>query len=251
MKRHLLHAAAALCVLAAPLTLSAQTTADYAQALADPARPSADKERDAARKPSELLAFAGVKPGQAVLDYGMGGGYWTRILAKAVGPSGRVYSYQPGEFIKYQASYGTNLDTVAAAYPNVTPLKHDFAALQLPEQVDAVISVQIHHDHHLKGFAPDTAAKANAALFRAVKPGGVLVVVDHRALPGAGLGVAQTLHRIDIEDLKKDVTAAGFVLDGESALLANPEDPKTALVFGSAIRGKTDQFVLRFRKPKT
>ncbi len=249
MPRSMLSLLAAVSVLAAPLAVSAQSPLSYQAALSDPSRPAGDVSRDAARHPAELLAFAGVKPGDKVLDYGMGAGYWTRILAKAVGPNGHVYSYQPGEFIRYQASYGTNLQTVSTAYDNVTPIDTDFAALRAPEPLDAVISVQIHHDHHLKGFAHDTAAKANAALFQALKPGGVLLIVDHAAVAGAGLEAPDKLHRIDVEDLKRDLTSAGFVLDGESDLLRNPADPKTALVFDPSIRGKTDQFVLRFRKP--
>jgi predicted methyltransferase len=165
----------------------AQVPANLTAALADPARPAADTARDAARHPAELLALADIKPGGKVADFIIGGGYFTRILSAAVRPTGTVYAYQPAEFIKFQAKYGEDLKTVAAAYKNVTPLDGSLIGLDLPDGLDAVITVQNYHDLHLKPFPADTAAKVNAEVFKSLKPGGVFLVVDHYAADGSGL----------------------------------------------------------------
>ncbi|MFZ5719374.1 MAG: class I SAM-dependent methyltransferase [Pseudomonadota bacterium] len=219
-------------------------------ALADAGRPAEEKARDAARKPGELLDWAGVKPGDKVADLVMGGGYFTRILSAAVGPQGHVYAYQPEEFIRFQASYGENQKKVAAAYANVTPVTSTLGGIDLPDGLDLVMTVQNYHDFHLKPFPTDTAAKVNAEVFKALKPGGVYLVVDHVAAPGAGLEAADKVHRIEPSIVKQEVEAAGFKLEAESPLLKSAEDPHTAGVFDPAIRGKTDQFVMKFRKPK-
>lgn len=228
----------------------AQVPANITKALADPARPAEDSARDAARHPGEVLAFAGVKPGDTVVDYIMGGGYFTRILSGAVGPTGVVYAYQPAEFIKFKSTYGDNLRNVTAALPNSKPLDGPMTALNLPDNLDLVMTVQNYHDMHLKPFPVDTAAKANAEIFQSLKPGGVYLIVDHAATAGSGLTAPDTQHRIDIAVVKSEVEAAGFKLEAESPLLANPADPRTANVFDPSIRGKTDQFILKFRKPK-
>jgi predicted methyltransferase len=227
----------------------AQVPANIEKALADPSRPAADTARDAARHPGEVLALAEVKPGDTVIDYIMGGGYFTRILSAAVGPKGGVYAYQPAEFIKFKAQYGEDQKTVAAALSNVKPLNGPMTALDLPDGADVAITVQNYHDQHLKPFPVDTAAKANAEIFKSLKPGGVFLVIDHAALSGATTA-PDALHRIDIAQVKSEVEAAGFKLEAESPLLASAADPHTASVFDPSIRGKTDQFILKFRKPK-
>lgn len=228
----------------------AATPANITAALADPSRPAADVARDAARKPGEVLAFTNVKDGDKVADFVMGGGYFTRILSSMVGPSGHVYAYQPAEFIAFQASYGENLKKVAAERKNVTPLDASFQKLDLPDGLDAIVTVQNYHDLYLKPFPSDTAAKVDAELYKSLKPGGVLLVVDHAALPGSGIAAADSLHRIDPAIVKKDLQSVGFVLETESKLLADPADPHTASVFDPSIRGKTDQFIQVYRKPK-
>ncbi|MBR7620017.1 class I SAM-dependent methyltransferase [Phenylobacterium sp. 20VBR1] len=241
---------AAIATLTAAPALAAGVPANITAALAAPSRPAADTARDAARKPGDLLAFTGVKTGDKVVDLIMGGGYFTRILSGAVGPTGHVYAYQPAEFVGFSADYGKALKDVAAAYPNVTPLGAAFSALDLPDGLDLVFTVQNYHDMHLKPFAADTAAKVNAEIFKSLKKGGVYLVVDHAALPGTGIAPADTLHRIDIAAVKSEVEAAGFKLEAQSPMLAAPADPHTANVFDPSIRGKTDQFILKFRKPK-
>ncbi len=246
------HMVSVLAVLALSVSgvAFAEVPANIAKALADPSRPADDTARDAARHPGEILALAGVKSGDTVVDYIMGGGYFTRILSGAVGPKGTVYAFQPAEFIKFKSSYGDNLKNVTAALPNSKPLDGPMTALDLPDNVDVVITVQNYHDMHLKPFPADTAAKADAEIFKSLKPGGVFLVIDHAAAAGSGLTAPDTQHRIDIAAVKSEVEAAGFKLEAESPLLANPADPHTASVFDPSIRGKTDQFILKFRKPK-
>jgi predicted methyltransferase len=240
---------ALLAAAALALTSPALAAPPFATALADPARPAEDVARDAARKPGEMLRFARISPGAKVGDFVMGGGYFTRILAKAVGPAGKVYAFQPSEFVGFMPKYGEQQDTVAAAYPNVIALRTTFATLTFAEPLDAILTAQNYHDLHLKGFPADTATKVDAILFAALKPGGTLLVIDHAAQAGSGLRDANTLHRIDPATVRSELEAAGFRYDGMLAILASPADPHTKNVFDPAIRGKTDQFVLRFRKP--
>jgi len=241
----------ALGVSAASLSPAwAATPPNIVAAMADKARPADEVARDAARKPGELLEFAGVKTGDKVVDLIMGGGYFTRLLSVAVGPKGQVIAYQPSEFIQFQAKYGEDQTKVAAAYPNVTALTSTLGALDLPDGVDLVLTVQNYHDLHLTPFPKDTAAKVNAEVYKSLKPGGVYLIVDHVAVAGSGLEPAMKVHRIDPAIIKQEVEAAGFKLEAESPLLKDASDPHTASVFDPAIRGKTDQAVMKFRKPK-
>ncbi|WP_168073090.1 class I SAM-dependent methyltransferase [Caulobacter sp. SSI4214] len=239
----------AVLALGASGAAFAQVPANIAKAVADPSRPAEQSARDAARHPGEVLALAGVKTGDTVVDFIMGGGYFTRILSGAVGPKGTVYAYQPAEFIKFKAKYGEDQASTVAALPNAKALNGPMVGLDLPDNLDVVITVQNYHDMHLKPFPADTAAKVDAEIFKSLKPGGVFLVVDHAAAAGSGLAAPDTLHRIDVEAVKKEVEAAGFKLEAQSPLLANATDPHTASVFDPAIRGKTDQFILKFRKP--
>ena len=222
---------------------------DFAAALADPERPAADRDRDAARFPGELLAFAQIEKGEKVGDYIMGGGYWTRILSNVVGPQGKVYAFQPDEFIAFRPAYAEEQDAAVAGRNNVTPVRGPVAAPPFAEPLDTIITVQNLHDLYLGAMPEGTAAKALAALHAALKPGGTLLVVDHSAADGSGTSAADTIHRIDKQAAIAALTAAGFVLEAESDLYARPDDPRTANVFAPEIRGKTDQFVLRLRKP--
>ena len=241
---------AALALTACNPAMERPNAASYAAALADPARPAADTARDATRLPGELLAFAGVMPGQQVGDFVMGGGYFTRILAAAVGRTGHVYAFQPAEFIAFRKQYGDDQRTVDAAYANVDAVTGPFSAPPFPVPLDTIITVQNFHDLYLKPFPAGTGARASAALFAALKPGGALVVVDHSAAAGSGTTMSDSLHRIDRQAVIDALTGAGFKLEASSDLYARPADPRTANVFDPAIRGQTDQFTLRFRKPK-
>jgi len=246
-------AAIAALMIAAPANaqqhqMAGMSMSDHAlhMALADPARPAEDKARDAARHPAELLTFMGVKPGDKVADFFMGGGYWTRILAKTVGDSGKVYAYQPPR----NAESATKQDEVVKPYANAVASRDPLDSFAFPEKLDAIITVQNWHDLHVSRNPPGTGAAVAKRLFDALKPGGVLLVVDHAGPAGeAPFASADTLHRGDAEATKKEIEAAGFRLAATSPLYANPADPHTAKVFDPSIRGKTDQFALKFVRP--
>jgi predicted methyltransferase len=248
-RRHLAAALAALSLGVAGAALAAAVPGNIATALADKTRPEADVKRDAARHPGELLAWAGVKPGDKVADFIMGGGYFTRILSPAVGPKGHVWAYQPSEFISFRAAYGDEQKKVVGDYANVTPITAPFGELKLPDNLDLVLTVQNYHDLHLKPFAADNAAKLDAEIYRALKPGGTFVIVDH--VGPAGADTPDKLHRIDPAQVRKEVEAAGFKFAGQTDLLKAPADPHTVNVFDPSIRGKTDQFAFKFVKPKS
>jgi len=244
-----LAASLAACAPAEETGYSSPAAGSYAAAVADPQRPQADRDRDAVRLPGELLAFAQIDPGEKVGDYIMGGGYWTRLLSNAVGPQGKVYAFQPDEFIAFRPAYGDEQNAAATGRANVVALRGSVAAPRFPEKLDTIITVQNMHDLYIGAMPQGTGPKALAALFKALKPGGTLVVIDHSAAAGAGLAAANSVHRMDRDAAIAALTAAGFTVEAESALYLRPDDPRTANVFDPAIRGKTDQFVLRLRKP--
>ena len=213
-------------------------------------QPPADALSDPALKAAEVIAFIGLKPGDKVAD--VVSGRFIRALSGAVGPAGRVYAWMPAEVIKAHPEVLPMVQAIPAqpAYANVTLITASIDAAPLPSAIDAVFIRQNYHDLHDTFMGPANVPVFNRAVFAALKPGGVYVVLDHAAAAGSGLRDTDTLHRIDPAAVKAEVTAAGFVLDGESAILANPADDHAKLVFDPAIRGKTDQFLYRFRKPK-
>jgi predicted methyltransferase len=228
------------------LAFAAPAQPPVAAVLADPARPEADRARDADRKAAELLTFIGVKPGDKVADLYPGSGYFTRIFAKAVGPAGKVY----GVFGKLPKQDGlTN-----PAFPNITVMAAPWDAFNPPEKLDVIFNSQFYHDFYNPAYGAPGGGQAgvdrvNKAMFEALKPGGIMIIVDHAGRPGTGSTEFDTLHRIEESTAKSGILKAGFVLIDESQVLRNPTDPKTANVFDPAIRGKTDQFVLKFRRP--
>jgi len=217
--------------------------------VADPARPEADRARDADRKPADLLAFAKVGPGQVVVDLLPGGGYFTRLFSKAVGPKGRIYAVLPESAAKADKPPPVTAVAANPAFGNVKVAFADFAKMALPERADVIWTSQNYHDLHLARMNVDVAA-VDRAIFAALKPGGIFVVVDHAAAPGAPLDAAETLHRIDPAIVRREVEAAGFRFEGESRVLRNRSDDHAKKVFDPAIRGHTDQFAYRFRKPE-
>jgi predicted methyltransferase len=176
------------------------------------------------------------------------GGYFTRLLAVAVGEQGRIYPV-----LRPEASVATWEKAaleVAAQYPNVTVVRSEFTTMSFPEPLDLVFTAQNYHDFHITYYGFGDLAQINRAAFAALKPGGLYVVIDHSAIAGTPPSADRnSLHRIDQAAARHEIEAAGFVLDGESDALRNAGDPRTAGVFDPAIRGHTDQFMLRFRKP--
>ncbi|MGC1304469.1 MAG: methyltransferase [Caulobacteraceae bacterium] len=219
-------------------------------AIDDPQRPAADRDRDAERKPAEMMAFARVKPGDTVVDFIPGGGYFTRIFSRIAGPGGKVYAVVPDGLAAIYPAAVKAADAISTpAYANVTPVVASMDQLASKGPVDVVWTSQNYHDLHGPKLLPTTALDVDKAVFAALKPGGVFVVEDHAAEPGSGLRDAGTLHRIDPAVVRKEVTSVGFIVDAETPILRNPADTHTAKVFDPAIRGHTDQFLIRFRKP--
>jgi len=250
----ILMAASLLGGMSAPASQAPPATApDFlTAAIADSNRPSADTERDANRKPLETMEFAGIAPGEIIAELLPGGGYFTRLFSKAVGSAGHVYALVPAPRPDASAStpdFSARIKSLAADpnYPNVSVVVEPFSQLKTPAPVDLVWTSQNYHDLH--NFPGLDLVVFNQMVFEALKPGGLYVILDHATAPGAGAGETATLHRIDPETVKKEVLAAGFLFVGSSDLLRRPGDPHTATVFDPAIRGRTDQFILKFRKP--
>ena len=250
--RTALGALTALCLTAnmgaaAPQKIPAYITA----AVANPDRPDADTKRDADRKPAECIAFAGIKPGDKVVDLIPGRGYFTKIFSKVVGPKGWVYQYLPSNIDALYAKNGLTFPVPTdPKYPNVSVIHAPAEKFVTPEKVDVVWTSQNYHDMHDKFFGPADLSAVNKGIYDSLKPGGTYIVLDHVAEAGSGLRDTDTLHRIDPAVVKKEVEAAGFVFVGESKVLADPADDHTKKVFDSSIRGKTDQFIFKFKKPR-
>jgi predicted methyltransferase len=218
---------------------------DYRALVASPDRSEADRQTDPRRKPEQLLAFAGVRRGMKVLDMGAGAGYSTELLARAVGPGGTVYAQDsPTGSARARERFDErakgpamrNVGRVLREYDDpVPPSVHD---------LDLVTFLFAYHD---TAFMPVDRARMNRALFDALKPGGVLVVSDHSAKPGAGTSVVKTLHRIEESTLRQEVEAAGFRLIAQGNFLRNPGDARDAIVFRPEV--PVDEFVLKFEKP--
>jgi len=219
-------------------------------AVNDPAR-QADKSEDARRKITDVMKFTGVKPGQSVLELIPGSGYFTRVFSAIVGPKGHVYVVWPNEYAKEDADdlAGSNKLAADPHYANVTVLTQPANQLSSPAPVDVVFTSQNYHDYPDKFMGKVDPAVLNKQVYDALKPGGLWVIIDHVAPAGSGMDDTDTLHRIDPAIVKKQVEAAGFVFAGESNALRNPADPHTIKVFDKSIRGHTDQFIYRFRKP--
>jgi predicted methyltransferase len=229
-------------------------TADAAAidaALANTDRFAGDADQDAWRHPADVLKFLELRPGQRVLDYFAAAGYNTELMSRVVGPEGKVIAYNNPEYRKFSEDapakrYGNN------RLPNVTELTTPVEAMPLDSaSLDAALFVQSYHDLYWrpkKGWPATDPAKALAQLVPALKPGGVVVVIDHVANAGDPTETVNALHRIDPAVIKRDFEAAGLTFDSESPLFANAADDHTKEVFDKTIRHKTDQVMYKFRK---
>ena len=203
---------------------------------------------------SELIRFARIDAGATVIDVYPGDGDWTRLFSGVVGPEGRVYSFVPAEVAHFKNDPVGRMQTLAKepGRENVEAVSADLVAM--PEVTPAADVLWLHlfyHDLHtaLIQAKGATAAQFNRAVYERLKPGGFYVILDHAAAAGAGTSDAQSLHRIDPASVRKEVEAAGFVLDAESTLLGNKDDPHAIKVFDPSIKGRTDRFAYRFVKP--
>ena len=237
-----------------PSTETQAVAPDFAAAVSAPGREEADVKLDESRKPAEILAFMGLETGDTVLDIFAGGGYYSEIIGRAVGPEGSVIAVNPPQFTTSEQSRA-KWAGVAERQPNVT-----MVASQLPDYVPPANSIDfammhlIYHDFYWESeqykFEKMDPATVLSNLHAGMKPGGIVAVIDHAGLPGDTRAVVEKTHRIDPATVRADFISAGFVLDGESEMFADPGDDLTQNVFDPAVRGKTSRFVMRFRKPE-
>jgi predicted methyltransferase len=219
-------------------------------ALADPER-AAHRNADERRRPGELIALSGLKAGDRVLDLIPGDGYWTRIFSRIVGPEGRVHAVWPQNYARYSEGNVATLRQLAASphYANVRVEVQSNPVLTASEPLDMVWTSQNYHDYPDEFMGRIDPAQLNRAVFAMLKPGGTFFIIDHAAEPGSGMRDTEQLHRIDPETVRQQVEAAGFEYLGSSNILRNPADDHRSPVFDPAIRGRTDQFVMKFRRP--
>lgn len=248
IRKHFATAAlcAGLAAAALPAFSAAPAVSDAIKAaVADAGRPEADRVRDADRKPAEVVALTGIRAGSKIAEMMPGGGYFTRIFSKVVGPTGVVYAWVPAPV--GGRDMGASMRTLGADpnYANIKVATFDPAS-PLPEKVDLVWTSLNYHDMRARPGADLTPTIK--MIFDALKPGGLFMVIDHAAEKGAPASSGSTLHRIDAELVKQDMLAVGFKLATESNLLHNPADDRSKPTRDSG-RGKTDQFVLVFQKP--
>jgi predicted methyltransferase len=223
-------------------------------AIASPQRLASDLQQDRARQPAEFLAFVGVRPGMRVIDVFSASGYYTELLARIVGAKGQVIAYNNPPYAEF-AEKGIVERYAGDRLSNVRQITAPIEDLVLsPNSLDAAIFVMSYHDLYWRpedgSWPPTDALVLLEKLFVALKPGGVVVVQDHVANTGGDTTeVVGKLHRIDPGVVRQDFLHAGFEFAGYSEMLANPDDDHSLLVYDPAIRGRTDRFVYRFRKP--
>jgi predicted methyltransferase len=237
-----------------PAAPAAAAVSIYAAALAHPGRPAADLEDDARRQPDKVLEFFGIAAGDTVLDLFSGGGYYTEMLSHVVGTDGHVTSHTNSVVLSFSGDE-FNARLADNRLANVDVLMAENNELELEAgRYDAVNMTLNYHDLYWVstdyGWEKIDVDQFLAELYQSLKPGGILGIVDHSAEAGAPREVGGTLHRVDPGVVLEDLENAGFVLDGESDLLRSSEDDYSINVFDEAVRGKTDRFALRFRKPE-
>lgn len=238
--------AGALAIAAADSAAVAAVPAPIAAAVADAGRPAADKERDATRKPAETVAFAEVKPGDKVIELLPGRGYYTRILAKTVGPKGKVYVVVPSAMATRPGALD-GLQAVTQANSNVyILLVQDLGSFEAPEMIDVVWTSENYHD---LSNLPGGAAAVNRQVFENLRPDGIYFVEDHNAKADSPAEVTRTLHRIDVARARQELQNAGFWIEAEADHLRNPADPGDIPMSDPSVRGKTDKFGLKLRRP--
>lgn len=223
---------------------------DLRSKLADPSRPAADRARDEARKPADVVELLGIEPGMKVLDIIAAGGYYTEVLSLAVGPEGEVVAQNTEGALEY--SDGANEKAISARLaddrlPNVSRLNKNFDEITDADgEFDAAITAMNFHDIY-NGSGPEAAAQFLETIYGMLKPGGVLGITDHVGVAGADNAA---LHRIEKSKVIEAAKAAGFVLEDDSDLLSNDADDHSEAVFSEGIRGHTDRFLLKLRKPE-
>ncbi|MGE4429836.1 MAG: class I SAM-dependent methyltransferase [Sphingobium sp.] len=227
--------------------------ANLSDAVTAPGRPESATALDASRKPAEVLGFLGLSSGMQAADLATGSGYWAELMARIVGPTGHVTAFQPIQF--YNDKSKAAWEALLARQKGVSLQTHPFENFTAkPESLDFAIMNTTYHDLYTESeerkiprMNPDDFVRN---LYAAMKPGGVVGVIDHVANPGDTRAIAKSIHRIDPGVVKADFERAGFVMEAESELLRNPDDDHGKGVFDPAVRGKTDRFLMKFRKPQ-
>ena len=237
-----------------PADTGTASLSPYVAALDHPERSEEDRARDAGRKPADVLEFFGVAPGMTVLDMFSGGGYYTEILSRLVGSEGTVIAHTNSAYATFVGEEATRR-YANDRLPNVEILLAENNELSLPpESFDAALMVLAYHDIYYvdpeNGWPKIDGPRLVAELYRGLRPGGVLGVVDHTAAAGSPRETGNTLHRIDPEIVITELAAAGFVFQGSSDVLRNVDDDHRLNMAAPEIRGKTDRFVFRFSKPR-
>ncbi len=234
-----------LCFTSGQAAAATEVPGYIVKAVANPARSKVDRDFDIHRLPAETIAFAGVEPGMVVAEFIPGDGYFSRILSRVVGPKGKVYG------IENTAWTNPAFDKkLMGEYPNVILRSTPFGTFDIPEKIDLFWITQNYHDLHILELGPVDLADFNRRVFDALKSGGIYFINDQAGNPGTTEKQIRGLHRIDEAQVIDEVTAAGFIFIGESDVLRHPYDDRTRNVFDPIVRGQTDEFLLKFQKPK-
>jgi predicted methyltransferase len=249
MRRIVLTTMAAVALLPSACSRNAPAEAGKSvdQAVADPARPAAFKAADPLRKPAETLAFSGVKSGMVVGEFYPAGGYFTRMLSDVVGPSGHVYGIENAGW-----NDSVNDDKAMLAegkWKNVSLDVKPFGTVAFPKPLDLAWVTQNYHDLKIAKYGPVDTVAFDRAVYAALKPGGIFFILDHQGPPGMTEPEIAKMHRINRDDVVREVTSAGFKLEAEGNFLRRPADDHSKPIFDPSIRGHTDQYALKFVKP--
>jgi len=238
-------------------TIAPAAPADVETALANTDRNEEDRGQDATRQPARLLSFLGLEQGDRVFDFVAAGGYYSELMARAVGPEGFVLAHNPPRFIEgFQMRPGLDARGYGTRIPN--SISYEYAVDETsfePNSIDFALFNMVFHDFWFvpaEGAPPVSADPAAflARLYVGMNPGGIVGIVDHVGVAGsAPVEETQRAHRIDPAVIRSMMTEAGFVLDGEGDFLRNADDDHQMGVFNPEIRGQTDRVVYRFRKP--
>lgn len=242
----------AFAVLAVPSTVSvaarSQISGIIAHAVADPARPVAYRKADAQRKPAETLAFSGVRPGMLVGEFYPGGGYFTRLLSDVVGPSGHIYTI---ENVGWKDSVNDDRAMLGEGkWKNVSLDVQPFGTVKFPRPLDLAWITQNYHDLKIAKYGKVDTVAFDRAVYSALKPGGTFFVLDHQGLPGLTPAQIEKMHRINRDTVVREVTSVGFKLAAEGKFLRQSGDDPKKSIFDPSIRGHTDQYALKFVKPR-
>lgn len=247
-------ALALACQGVSPVIARNEQAPDFAGAVSRPGRSAEAIALDESRKPAEVLAFLGLKSGMHAADIMTGSGYWAEIMRNAVGPKGMVTAFEPNQFYS-TPDEEKKWTALVKSRPDIRFVRYPFEAFRAaPNQFDFTIISLNYHDlywesakYHIPRSDPAAFVKN---LYAATKPGGIVGIIDHVGPAGDTRALVEKLHRIDPATVKADFTVAGFVLEAESPILGNTADDHTKGVFDPAIRGKTDRFIFRFRRPR-